>query len=242
MSHSPLEQFTINKLIDISAFGIDISFSNSALFMVLSSLVSFVCFLYALKGADLIPTGPQVILEELNNFICSLVNENIGKQGKVFVPFVFSIFLFVLMCNILGMLPYSFASTSHIIVTFSLAVIVFTTVIVFGFINHGLHFFSIFFPSGTPLWLAPLMIFIELFTFLARPFTLAIRLAGNMMAGHVLVKVLASFVIAMGLSWGWLPIPFITLISGFEIFVAILQAYIFTILTCVYLNTSVNLH
>jgi F-type H+-transporting ATPase subunit a len=139
------------------------------------------------------------------------------------------------------MMPYGFTVTSHISVTFAIAVAVFLAVTITGFVKHGLHFLSLFLPQGTPIYIAPIMIVIELFSFLSRPISLAVRLAGNMIAGHVLLKVLAGFVVMMGV-WGFLPIPFMVIMVGFEIFVAILQAYLFTILTCVYLNDAINLH
>ncbi|MBN8827139.1 MAG: F0F1 ATP synthase subunit A [Sphingobacteriia bacterium] len=240
--HGPLHQFTIQKIVPLEIFGYDISFTNSALFMSLAAITTILFFYFSTKRLSVVPGKLQSFTEMIYDFITDLIDENIGQEGKKFIPLVFTVFIFVLMCNLLGMLPYGFTSTSHIIVTFTLAAIIFLTVTIGGFILHGTHFFSIFLPSGTPWWLAPLMILIEFFTFLARPFTLAIRLAGNMMAGHVLMKVLGSFVLGMGIYWGWLPIPFMVLISGFEIFVAILQAYIFTILTCVYLNSAIHLH
>jgi F-type H+-transporting ATPase subunit a len=238
----PLHQFAIKKIYDINVMGYDVSFTNSSLFMMLTVMLTALFFRVCLKNAALVPTRKQVLAESLYKFITDLIDENIGPEGKKFIPLVFSVFIFVTICNLLGMVPYGFTVTSHIIVTLALAVIIFITVLAYGFATHGLKFLSIFLPSGTPLWLAPLMIAIELFTFLARPFTLAIRLAGNMMAGHVLMKVLASFVVAMGFIGGWIPISFMTIIAGFEIFVAILQAYIFTILTCVYLENTINLH
>ncbi|AZL15745.1 F0F1 ATP synthase subunit A [Rickettsiales endosymbiont of Stachyamoeba lipophora] len=238
----PLHQFEIKKLLDINLFGYDISFTNSSLFMLLASVISIIFLLSAVKNARLVPHRLQILGESLYGFIENLIEDNIGEEGKKFIPLVFSVFIFVLMANLLGMLPYGFTATSHIIVTFTLASIVFFTVTIYGFIRNGVSFLSIFLPSGTPLWLAPLMILIEFFTFLARPFTLAIRLAGNMMAGHVLMKVLASFVIGLGIYLGWVPLPLMVIIAGFEIFVSILQAYIFTILTCVYLNSVIHLH
>ncbi|MBN9543557.1 MAG: F0F1 ATP synthase subunit A [Alphaproteobacteria bacterium] len=241
-AHGPLHQFTIEKVIPLDFMGYDLSFTNSAIFMTAAVLITVFYMAMATFKTKVIPTRLQASAEFVYGFIADLLKENVGEQGKKFIPLVFSVFMYVLMCNLLGMLPYGFTVTSHIVVTLALASIVFFTVLIGGFLIHGLHFFSIFLPEGTPWWLAPLMILIEFFTFLARPFTLSIRLAGNMMAGHVLMKVLASFVLGMGIYWGWIPIPFMVLISGFEIFVAILQAYIFTILTCVYLNTAINLH
>ncbi|NDA91594.1 MAG: ATP synthase F0 subunit A, partial [Alphaproteobacteria bacterium] len=152
------------------------------------------------------------------------------------------LFMFIMVCNLFGMIPYGFTVTSHISITFALAMMVFLLVTLLGFILHGFHFFSLFLPAGTPWWLAPLMILIELFAYLARPVSLSLRLAANMVAGHVLLKVIAGFIVSMAFYLKIFPIPFISVLIGFEIFVAILQAYIFTILSCVYLNDAINLH
>jgi F-type H+-transporting ATPase subunit a len=171
-----------------------------------------------------------------------MLQQNVGPKGKKFVPLMFTLFMFILTCNLFGMIPYSFTVTSHISITFALAMMVFLLVTLLGFYLHGFHFFSLFLPAGTPWWLAPLMVVIELFAYLARPVSLSLRLAANMVAGHVLLKVVAGFVVSMAIYLKFLPIPFIVVLIGFEIFVAILQAYIFTILSCVYLNDAINLH
>ncbi len=242
MSHSPLSQFEIKPIIDLNFLGFDISFTNSALFMMLSVGILGLMIFSLKRKLSIIPGRMQSFCEIIYEFTSNTITDNVGKAGLQYFPLVFSLFIFILFCNLLGMLPYGFTVTSHIIVTFALAFLVFLTVTILGFVKHGLKFLSLFLPSGTPLWLAPLMIVIELFTYMARPVSLSIRLAANLMAGHVLLKVIAGFVLMMGVSGGWLPIPFLVLFTGFEIFVAILQAYIFTILTCVYLNDAVNLH
>jgi len=238
----PLHQFEIVPLIPLEIAGMDISFTNASLFMLLAAAAIILLIGMPLGKRSLVPGRLQNIGEILYEFVTDTVRENVGEEGLRYFPLVFSLFIFVLTCNILGMMPYSFTVTSHIAVTFALAMVVFMTMVIVGLLRHGLHFFSLFLPSGTPLWLAPLMIVIELFSFLSRPLTLAVRLAGNMLAGHILLKVLASFVIGMGVMWGWVPIPFIMLFTGFEIFVAVLQAYIFTVLTCAYLRDAVHLH
>jgi F-type H+-transporting ATPase subunit a len=240
--HSPLHQFEIHKLIELDVAGIDISFTNSSLFMLLITALVSSFFILAMKGRTLIPGRVQAMAEGCYQFVATIVKENVGSEGRKYFPFIFSLFMFVLMGNLLGMMPYGFTVTSHIIVTFALAIVVFLGVTTIAFIRHGTHFFAYFLPKGTPWWLAPLMVVIELFAYLARPVSLSIRLAANMMAGHILLKVLAGFVVAMGVVWGWVPMPFIVALTGFEIFVAILQAYIFTILTCVYLNDAIHLH
>ena len=198
-------------------------------------------FYFATRYAALVPGKFQSMAEIIYQFVDATLVESAGNKSRAFFPFIFSLFTFILTLNLLGMLPYGFTVTSHVIVTFAIAGAIFILVTVTGFIKHGLHFLSLFLPQGTPIWLAPILFIIELLSFLSRPISLSIRLAGNMLAGHVLLKVLASFVIMMGIG-GILPIPFMVIMVGFEIFVAILQAYIFTILTCVYLNDAINLH
>jgi F-type H+-transporting ATPase subunit a len=240
--HSPLEQFVVKPLAKIQLAGYDLSFTNSSLFMILSLMAITALLTLPMRGASLVPNRMQSVVEVIYQFIASTIKETAGDEGKKYMPFVFTIFMFVLMCNLLGMLPYSFTVTSHIIVTFVLALLVFLIINIIAFARHGFHFFSLFLPEGTPWWIAPLMIVIEVFTYLARPITLSIRLAANMVAGHVLIKVIAGFAVAMGLLWAWLPVSFVIVLTGLEIFVAILQAYVFTILTCVYLNDAINLH
>lgn len=240
--HSPMHQFEIKSLIDLSISNIDISFTNASLYMLLSILSIIIFFTASLKNIQIIPNKMQAAAEMLYEFISSVITDNAGVKGLEYMPLILSAFMFVLITNLFGMTPYGFTVTSHIAVTFFMAAMIFLICTLIGFYKHGLHFLSLFLPQGTPLWLAPLMIIIELFTYLARPFTLSIRLAGNMVAGHVLMKVLASFVVGMGIYFGWIPLPLMIVLSGFEIFVAVLQAYIFTILTCVYLNDAINLH
>lgn len=242
MTHSPLDQFKLSKIYELSIFGYDVSFTNSSLFMILVMLgISSFC-LISLAPKKILPTRSQYLVESLFGFIEGMIDDNIGREGRKFTPLIFSIFLFILLCNLLGMLPYSFTVTSHLSITFALAMLIFMLVTIYGFIRHGVKFLSLFLPDGTPWWLVPLMIPIELFAYLARPVSLSLRLAVNMIAGHVLLKVIASFVIMLGLYLKWLPIPLMVALVGFEIFVSILQAYIFTILSCVYLNDAVNLH
>ena len=242
MKHSPLDQFKIKEIANIELFGHEIVFTNSALFMIIASLFIVFYFILAFKGKNLIPTRLQVSGELFYSLITDTVNQNVGTKGKKFVPLIFTLFMFIMTCNLFGMIPYGFTVTSHISVTFALAMMVFLLVTLLGFALHGFHFFSLFLPKGTPWWLAPLMIIIELFTYLARPVSLSLRLTANMVAGHVLLKDIAGFVVSMAIYFKIFPIPFISVLIGFEIFVAILQAYIFTILSCVYLNDAINLH
>ena len=242
MKHSPLDQFKIKEIANIQLFGHDVIVTNSALFMIIASFFIILYFTLAFKNKKLVPTRLQLSGELFYNLITDTVNQNVGVKGKKFVPLIFTLFMFIMVCNLFGMIPYGFTVTSHISITFALAMMVFLLVTLLGFILHGFHFFSLFLLAGTPWWLAPLMVLIELFAYLARPVSLSLRLAANMVAGHVLLKVIAGFIVSMAFYLKIFPIPFISVLIGFEIFVAILQAYIFTILSCVYLNDAINLH
>lgn len=241
VNHGPMHQFEIHKLLDFSLFGVDLSITNSVVMMfgVIGVIIGVLWF--CVRGAKIIPTKSQVIIEGLYNMVSKLISSNIENKTKLkYFPLVLSLFLFVLMSNALGIVPYTFTVTSHISVTFALAFIVFATVVVIGMVRKGpIGFFAAFIPSGIPIALAPLMLIIEFFAYLARPCTLAIRLAANMMAGHTMLKVIATFVGSMGVM-GILPIGFISILTGFEIFVACLQAYIFSILTCIYINEALS--
>ena len=237
-----MHQFEIQPLIPMHIAGIDVSFTNASLFMVLA-LLSIVVFISGgVRKRALVPGRWQSMSEATYEFVANMLKDNVGNEGKKYFPFIFTLFLFVLTCNLLGMIPYSFTVTSHIAVTFSLAIVIFIGVTIIGFMRHGTHYFKIFLPDGVPWWMAPLMVFIELMAYLARPITLSVRLAANMMAGHTMLKVIAGFVAGLGLMLGWLPIALLVVLVGFEIFVAVLQAYIFTVLTCVYLNDAVHMH
>ncbi|KJV63448.1 MULTISPECIES: F0F1 ATP synthase subunit A [Ehrlichia] len=243
MSANPLDQFkilTIFKLPSIGGYNID--FTNASLFMVLSTLIiSLFCYV-GLRKENILPNGIQLIIEMIYNFIVSTIESNVGKEGLQYIPLVFTIFIFIATCNLLGILPLGFTVTSHIAVTFAMSMVVFVSITVIGFKHQGAHFLRILLPKGTPGWLAPMMVFIELFAYCARPISLSIRLAANMIAGHTIIKVIAGFVIKMNIFLTPLPMIFIIILIGFEIFVAILQAYIFTVLTCVYLSDAINEH
>ena len=241
MSSSPLDQFKISDIVPIHIGQYDVSFTNASLFMFLAYALVGSFFYFTALRLKAIPGGVQSSAELMYNFVLKILNENTSGKGEQYFPFIFSLFLFILTLNVLGLIPHGFAVTSQIIVTFALAITVFIIVTIIAFIRHGLHFFSFFLPSGTPWVLAPLMVVIEFFTYCTRPISLSMRLAANMMAGHILIAVVAGFIVMMGLA-GILPISFIVVFTGFEFFVAILQAYIFTILTCVYLNDAINLH
>ncbi len=242
MAHSPLDQFRVKEIVNLQIFGYDTSITNSSLFMLLVGVFIVFYFMLAFRGKGLVPSRFQLSGELVYGMITGMLDQNVGAKGKKFVPLIFTLFMFILTCNVFGMIPYGFTVTSHISITFALAMMVFLLVTLFGIYLHGFHFFSLFLPAGTPWWLAPLMVVIELFAYLARPVSLSLRLAANMVAGHVLLKVMAGFVVSMAIYLKILPIPFIVVLIGFELFVAALQAYIFTILSCVYLNDALNLH
>lgn len=241
MAADPLKQFMVYPLIKIHALGVDISFTNAALFMVLAALIPVIFFSIALYPQRLIPGRLQCFGEIIYDYFANLLETTTGDRGKPFFPFVFSIFIFVLMGNLLGMLPYGFTFTSQIIVTFGLATLVFCVITLAGIIKHRGKFLSLFFPKGAPLMLAPILIPIELLSYLSRPISLSIRLFANMMAGHTMLKVFAGFTVALGFL-GVAPLAVNIALTAFECLVAVLQAYVFTILTCLYLHDALYLH
>ena len=240
--HSPLEQFEIVPYTHTEIGGYDISFTNSSFAMVLTVAAITLFLTLSVNTRSIIPSRLQLISELSYNFIAQLLSDTVGKQGRKYFPFVFTIFMFVLIGNMVGMLPYSFTFTSHIIVTFALAAVVFIGVTVIAFIKHGLHFFSFFVIPGLPWYMLPLLIPIEVISYLSRPISLSVRLFANMLAGHTLIKVFAMFVISMPFYTGVLPLAFIVALTGLEILIAFLQAYVFAILTCLYINDALHLH
>ncbi len=240
--HSPLAQFEVHPLKELYFAGYDISFTNASLWMVLSMLGVLLFLGLGIRSKAMIPGRLQSLAELSYTFIASQIKDMAGPEGMRYFPLVFSMFMFVLFGNLLGMVPYSFTFTSHIITTFALALFLFLFLTLLGFIRHGFHFFSLFLPSGTPMLIAPLMIVIEIFSYLSRPVSLSIRLSANMMAGHTMLKIIAGFVISLGVMFGWAPLAFMVALTGFEFVVAFLQAYIFTVLVCVYLNDAIHLH
>jgi F-type H+-transporting ATPase subunit a len=239
--HSPIEQFQIKPLIPIHLFGLDLSFSNSALWMMIALAVLMAMFTFATSNAGVVPGRLQSVAELCYEFVAGMVRDNVGEAGKPFFPYVFTLFVFILTGNLLGMVPYSFTFTSHIIVTFALALFTFLGVTLVGLALHGLHFFSFFVPKGVPIFMMPLMVVIEVLSYLTRPISLSVRLFANMMAGHTMLKVFAGFTIMLGFL-GVAPIAINVALTGFEILVAFLQAYVFAVLTCIYLNDAVHLH
>ena len=240
-AHSPLSQFEIKTLVPIELGNIDASFTNSSMFMVIAIIAVTVFLTAGMSRRAMVPGRWQSMAELSYEFVANMVRDNVGSEGRRYFPFVFSLFMFILFLNSLGLLPYSFTVTSHIIVTFALALVVFIGVTIIGLIKHRFHFFSFFLPKGVPLVMAPLLVPIEVLSYLARPVTLSLRLFANMMAGHTMLKVFAGFVIALGL-FGIAPLVVIILLIGLEVVVAVLQAYVFAILACLYLNDALHLH
>lgn len=242
-SHSPLAQFEVHPIIPIKIAGVDVSFTNASLWMFIAIAAIALLMTMGTRRMQLVPGRWQSISEVLVNFVSTTLRENAGSEALKYFPFIFSLFMFILACNLLGMLPLSFTVTSHIIVTFAMAIFIFIACTLIAIIRHGIGGFLHFFvPPGTPMALVPLMFPIELFSYLARPVSLSIRLAANMMAGHTMLKVIAGFVVMLGLWGGWLPLALLVVLTAFEIGIAILQAYVFTILTCVYLHDAIHLH
>lgn len=242
----PLHQFIVSPLIHLSLAGYDISFTNASLFMLLATVSSIALMLAATASPQLIPGRIQFIGESLHRFVGQMIKDNVGEEGMPYLPYIMSVFLFILMGNTLGMIPYSFTFTSHIIVTFVLAVIVFIGVTILGFVRHGTHFFRLFCPEGTPVYIIPLLVPVEIMSYFTRPVSLSVRLFANMMAGHAMLKIFGGFVILLA-GTSLFPVaalPFVVNLAvvGFEFLVAFLQAYVFTVLTCIYLNDAIHMH
>jgi F-type H+-transporting ATPase subunit a len=238
---SPLQQFLIKPLVPLHLAGIDFSFSNASLMMVLACLIPLAFFALGGLRDSLVPKGIQNVTEWGYESILNLLDEMTGPKGRPFFPFVLALFLFIFLGNMLGMVPYSFTFTSHIIATFGLAMLVFILVTGVGILRHRAHFLKLFLPKGTPVWMAPFIIPIELLSYLSRPVSLSIRLFANMMAGHTMLKVFAGFTVSLGFL-GIAPLLVNIALTAFEILVAFLQAYVFTILTCLYLHDALYLH
>ncbi|MEO0392465.1 MAG: F0F1 ATP synthase subunit A [Pseudomonadota bacterium] len=242
MALDPLKQFEIKPIVPIEVAGIDLSFSNASLLMVIGALLTVGFLNIGMSRRALVPGRWQAAGETLYEFIANLIKEQTGSKGREYFPFVFTIFMVVLMGNFLGMIPFSFTYTSHIIVTFALAMVVFLTVTIVGFMKHGLHFLTLFTPAGVPWPLLFLVVPIELIAYLSRPISLSIRLFANMMAGHIMLKVFAGFAVTLGVLGGIAPLLLIIALTGFEFLIAFIQAYVFAVLTCVYLKDALELH
>ena len=243
MASNPMQQFTVKRIgPEINIAGVDLSFTNASLFMVISATVIILFLFLGSKEKKIIPSKLQLIAEMSYTFVAKMISDTAGSKARPYFPFIFSLFMFVLFCNMVGMLPYSFTVTSHIIVTLIMALFIFIAVTIIGFIKHGFKYLSIFVPSGVPAVLFPLITIIEIISYLSRPVSLSVRLFANMMAGHTMLKVFGGFVVSLGILGGWLPLSFSVALTGLEILVAFLQAYVFAILSCIYLNDALNLH
>jgi F-type H+-transporting ATPase subunit a len=239
---SPLEQFQIERLIPLHIGSVDVSYTNSALLMTIAVVLIGLLLIAGTRRGALVPGRLQSMAEMAYEFIAGMVDENIGHHGgREFFPLVFSIFMFVFFGNTLGLIPYSFTFTSHIIVTFALALFVFLLVTLVALWKHGIKFFTMFFPAGAPIFMAPILVPIEIVSYLSRPVSLSIRLFANMMAGHTMMAVFAGFTITLGI-FGFFPIAINVALYALEVIVTALQAYVFTILTCLYLRDAVHLH
>lgn len=246
MSNDPTHQFLIQKIVPIEVGGYDLSFTNASLFMVATVAAASAFLYFATSARSVVPTRAQSVAEMSYEFISNMLREGAGSSGMKFFPMVFSLFMFVLTANLLGMVPYFFTVTSQIIVTFALALFVIGTVLVYGFFKHGLGFLKLFVPHGVPGALLPLVVAIEIISFLSRPISLSVRLFANMLAGHITLKVFAGFVAslgtlgALGIGGAILPLIMTVALTGLEFLVAFLQAYVFAVLTCMYLNDAVH--
>ena len=241
VGHSPLAQFEIQRWISIEPFGVDLSFTNSALFMTIAVVLATGFLMLGTRRNALVPGRWQSVAELSYEFIANMIRDNVGQEGRKYFPFIFTLFMFVFFGNMLGMVPYSFTYTSHIIVTFAMAAVVFVGVTTIGFMKHGIRFLGFLMPTGIPVFMAPLIIPIEILSYFTRPVSLALRLFANMTAGHTMLKVFASFVFGLGV-FGIVPLTLVAALTGLEFIIAFLQAYVFTILTCVYLNDALHMH
>jgi F-type H+-transporting ATPase subunit a len=238
----PLEQFTIERIVPIHLGRLDLSFTNASLLMVLAAVAVWALVVLGTRRAALVPGRWQSIAEMSYEFVADMIETNAGHGGMAFFPFVFTLFMFILLGNLLGLVPYSFTFTSHIIVTFALAAVVFLGVTAIGIARHGLYFLKLFVPSGVPVVLLLLLVPIELLSYFIRPFTLSIRLFANMLAGHIMLAIFAGFAASVPLLFGILPMGVDVLLFFLELLVAVLQAYVFAILTCLYLRDALHLH
>ena len=247
MANDPIKQFEITPIVPLENIaGLDLSFTNSSLFMVATVATASAFLYFGSANRGLVPTRLQSMAELSYEFVASMLRDAAGTQGMRFFPLVFSLFMFVLFANLFGMFPYFFTITSHIIVTFALAMVVILTVIVYGFMKHGMKFLGLFVPDGVPMAVVPLVVAIEVISFLSRPISLSVRLFANMLAGHTALKVFAGFVVSMtslgavGVAGAVLPLIMVVAMTALEFLVSFLQAYVFAVLTCMYLNDAVH--
>lgn len=244
-AHNPLEQFAIKRLVHLDVGGVDVSFTNSAAWMVIVVLLITAFLTFGMRQRAMVPGRWQSMAELVYEFVAGMVRDNAGQAGMQYFPFVFTLFMFILFSNLLGLLPLlslGFTVTSHIIVTFALAATVFIGVTLIAIARHGVKFLTFFVPHGVPIPLLLVLVPIELISYCIRPFTLSVRLFANMMAGHTMLNIIATFVIGLGLLAGWAPLAFMVALTGLEVAIACLQAFVFTVLTCIYLNDALHLH
>jgi F-type H+-transporting ATPase subunit a len=247
MAADPIHQFQIQNIVPLLKVGAaEIHFTNSAAFMILAVALTAALLIGATAGRRVVPTRLQSVAELSYELMANTLRNSAGEEGMKFFPLVLSLFMFILMSNVVGIIPYTFTVTSHIVITAALALTVFLTVIIYGIYRNGLHFFNLFLPSGIPGWMAPMIIVIELLSFLSRPISHSVRLFANMLAGHITLKLVGGFVVMMG-SVGVLgaigavaPLALTVALTALELLVAFLQAYVFTILTCIYLNDAIH--
>jgi F-type H+-transporting ATPase subunit a len=246
LATDPIHQFQIQKIIPIEIGGVDLSFTNSSLFMALTVAGAAAFLLLPTSSRAVVPGRWQSAAELTYEFVAKTLRDSTGSEGMKFFPFVFTLFMFILVANLWGMFPYFFTVTSHIVVTAALAIAVILTVLVYGFWKHKLHFFRLFVPSGLPKVLLPFIVFIEVLSFISRPISLSIRLFANMLAGHITLKVFAGFVVALGslgvfgILGAILPLAATVALTALEFLVAAIQAYVFAILTSLYLNDALH--
>lgn len=238
---NPIKQFEVKPLIELSLGGVDASLTNAGAFMVIT-VVSITLFLVlGMRRRALVPGRWQSVAELSYEFVAGLLRDNVGSEGRKYFPFIFSLFMFILFANVIGLFPFAFTVTSQIIVTFAMAMAVFLIITVVSIVRHGFKFFSYFVPSGVPVAVLPLMVPIEIISYLSRPVSLSVRLFANMMAGHTMMVVFAGFILPLGFA-GIFPLGIDVLMIGFELLVAFLQAYVFAVLTCLYLHDAIHLH
>ena len=233
--HSPLEQFEIHPIVPISIGGVDLSFTNSALWMAIAVVLVYALVMLGSRHASMVPGRLQSLVELSYEFIGNMIGSTVGTEGRRYFPFIFTLF----------MVPGSFTYTSHIVVTFTMAIFVVTAVTIIGIARHGWHFFSFFAPKGCPIYVMPLLVPIEVLSYLIRPISLSVRLFVNMMAGHIMLKTFAGFIVALGAFYvvpAIAPLALTVGLSGLELAIAFLQAYVFTVLTCIYLHDCIHLH
>ena len=242
---SPLEQFTIEPIFELKIGETDISFTNSSLWMAITALVLIVFVVVGTQRRAMVPGRWQSAVEYFYQVVADMVRDNVGTQGRPYFPFIFTLFTFILFGNLIGLIPGAFTFTSHLAVTFALAAFVFVGVTIIGLFTHGFKFFSLFFPHGAPIVSAPILVPIEIISYFSRPISLSVRLFANMTVGHVLLKVIGGGVVGLGSFFiipGLLPFAFLVAITMLEVMIAVIQAYVFAILTCVYLNDALHLH